>query len=120
MTNLATANASAFEKDSNIEIAAIERVLKSSFDNANASALRTEHKLIDITSDTAADFDDKAEPCFDADHHVSLIDLAGPSAAAIVEFTDCRGVSFTDLFVLHKRENKWAISQKVWDSHTYV
>lgn len=95
MVNIVTPNTSAGESVSYGEIAAIESVLKSSFG------------LLDRTT----------KPCLDQDHHVSLIDVTGPSAAAIVEFTDCSGASFSDLYVLQKHNNQWAISQKVWDSH---
>lgn len=79
------------------EIAAIETVLHSSFRGPN----------------------EPKRPCPDRDHLVAHIDVAGPAAAAIVEFTDCSGASFSDLYVLQKQGDQWAISQKVWDSHAH-
>ena len=120
MTNPATLNASAVQNDNYGEIAAIERVLKSSFGKPDTSIAKSETKYIDISSDTGVDVEDIAKPCLDLDHHVSLIDVTGPAAAAIVEFTDCSGAPFADLFVLQKRNNQWAISRKVWDSHAHA
>ncbi|WP_299959546.1 nuclear transport factor 2 family protein [uncultured Roseobacter sp.] len=60
-----------------------------------------------------------AQPCHDREHHVSSIDLVGDAAAALVEFTDCTGSSFTDLYVLQKHDKTWMIESKAWDSHAF-
>ncbi|WP_299732309.1 nuclear transport factor 2 family protein [uncultured Tateyamaria sp.] len=59
------------------------------------------------------------QPCHDRAHHVSSIDLVGDEAAALVEFTDCTGSSFTDLYVLQKHDKTWMIESKAWDSHAF-
>ncbi len=123
MTGIATQNSSAGKSVSYGEVAAIERVLKSSFGVSDGvSLLENEPKddgfYLDLNAAITGG-DSAAKPCLDQDHHVSLIDVTGPSAAAIVEFTDCSGASFSDLYVLEKRNNQWAISQKVWDSHAH-
>lgn len=50
-------------------------------------------------------------------HHIAWIDISGPAAAAKVEFINWLGFRFTDFFVLYKKEGKWKISGKVYDSH---
>ena len=117
MINFTTPHPSTVEKVSYGEIAAIEDVLKTSFEKSDMPAFTPmDDKYLDLSADIV-DLDDKTTPCFDHDHYVSLIDVTGPSAAAIVEFTDCSGALFSDMYVLEKRQNQWAISQKVWDSH---
>lgn len=59
------------------------------------------------------------QPCHDREHHVTSIDLVGNAAAALVEFTDCTGSSFTDLYVLQKHDKTWMIESKAWDSHVF-
>lgn len=59
------------------------------------------------------------QPCQDREHQVSSIDLVGNEAAALVEFTDCTGSSFTDLYVLQKHDKTWMIESKAWDSHAF-
>lgn len=51
-------------------------------------------------------------------HHIAWIDVSGPAAAAKVEFVDWQGFRFTDFFVLYKKDGKWKISGKTYDSHT--
>ena len=51
-------------------------------------------------------------------HHIAWIDVSGPAAAAKVEFINWSGVRFTDFFVLYKKDGKWQISGKVYDSHS--
>ncbi|WP_299297245.1 nuclear transport factor 2 family protein [uncultured Tateyamaria sp.] len=117
MVDIATSNASVVENSSYGEIAAIERVLKSTFGrSAPTNARPASHDVLDLG---IAEFVAIPTPCPDQNHQVSLIDVAGPSAAAIVEFTDCSGASFSDLYVLQKRNEQWAISEKVWDSHAH-
>ncbi len=123
MAGIATPNASTVERSSYGEIAAIESVLKSSFGGPDDKSMLenepTDDALYLDLSTAIAGADGVTRRCPDQDHHVSLIEVTGPSAAAIVEFTDCSGVSFSDLYVLEKRNNQWAISQKVWDSHAH-
>jgi len=123
MVGIVTPNASAGESVSYGEIAAIEHVLKASFGTSGTVSMS---KLTPANSETYLDLSSKitdvdrtAKPCLDQDHHVSLIDVAGPSAAAIVDFTDCSGATFSDMYVLEKRNDQWTISEKVWDSHAH-
>lgn len=51
-------------------------------------------------------------------HHIAWIDISGPAAAAKVEFVDWAGFRFTDFFVLYKKNGKWKISGKTYDSHS--
>ncbi|SLN62209.1 hypothetical protein ROA7450_03256 [Roseovarius albus] len=98
MASIATPNTSAGESASYAEVAAIECVLRSSFGmSEQAPALEndpTDEALYLDLSAAIAGANGTARPCPDQHHHVSLIDVTGPSAAAIVEFTDCSGVSF--------------------------
>lgn len=123
MIGFTTPNPSAGENISYGEIAAIEHVLKASFRSAGtepAPILSPEDKdvVLDLSS-TIADVERNAKPCLDQGHQVSLIDVAGPSAAAIVDFTDCSGASYSDMYLLEKRNNQWTIREKVWDSHVH-
>lgn len=123
MINTAKPNASAGKSISDREFAAIGRVLKSSFGGSEGATAFSPAPYNDAgyfdPGSAIADMDDAAKPCPDKNHHVSLIDVAGPSAAAIVEFTDCSGAAHSDLYVLQKLNSQWAISQKVWDSHAH-
>lgn len=74
------------------------------------------HDQIDVLDTTTMD---QTPNCPDLGHQVSLIDIAGDEAAAIVEFTNCAGASFTDLYVLHKQDDAWTVDSKVWDSHAF-
>ncbi|WP_299139416.1 nuclear transport factor 2 family protein [uncultured Tateyamaria sp.] len=117
MVDIVKSNASVVENGSYGEIAAIERVLKSSFGRSAPTNTRpASHEVLNFGN---AEIVAMPTPCPDQNHQVSLIDVAGPSAAAIVEFTDCSGASFSDLYVLQKRNDQWAISEKVWDSHAH-
>jgi len=57
-------------------------------------------------------------PSPDVEHYIASIDISGPSASARVEFINWSGNRFTDFFVLAKHEGKWAISGKVYNSHS--
>lgn len=72
-----------------------------------------------ISEVLASSFGEPLAPCPDQGHYVSSIDLSGDAAAAIVEFSDCSGASFTDVYVLQKHNDQWAIDSKAWDSHAY-
>lgn len=49
---------------------------------------------------------------------IVAIDFAGNAASARIEFLDWGGVRYTDFFVLYKRDGRWKISGKVYDSHS--
>lgn len=51
-------------------------------------------------------------------YYIAWIDISGPAAAAKVEFIDWAGLRFTDFFVLYKKDGKWKISGKTYDSHS--
>jgi len=57
-------------------------------------------------------------PSANVRHRIAWIDISGPAAAAKVEFIDWGGLRFTDFFVLYKKDGKWQISGKVYDSHS--
>ncbi|MEP5396787.1 MAG: nuclear transport factor 2 family protein [Hyphomicrobiales bacterium] len=59
----------------------------------------------------------KIGPSPDVQSRIVWIDIAGPAAAARVEFLNWSGLRFTDLFVLYKADGQWKISGKVYDSH---
>lgn len=51
-------------------------------------------------------------------HHIAWIDISGPAAVAKVEFINWLDFRFTDFFVLYKKDGKWKISGKVYNSHS--
>lgn len=71
-----------------------------------------------MTADEFGEAVNTGGPSEKIQHHISWIDISGPAAAAKVEFIDWNGFRFTDFFVLYKKEGKWKISSKVYDSHS--
>ncbi len=49
---------------------------------------------------------------------IASIDIAGNAAAARVEFLGWGGARYTDFFILYRRDGRWRISGKVYDSHS--
>ncbi|MEO9823519.1 MAG: nuclear transport factor 2 family protein [Paracoccaceae bacterium] len=80
----------------------------------------THRDIARINEVLTSSFGQSHTPCPDQGHYVSSIDLSGEAAAAIVEFSDCSGMSFTDVYVLQKQNDDWAIDSKAWDSHAYL
>lgn len=74
--------------------------------------------VYDLTADQFEGIVDEGGPSENVRHHIAWIDISGPAAAAKVEFYDWSGFRFTDFFVLYKKNGKWKISGKVYDSHS--
>ena len=71
-----------------------------------------------MTADEFGSAVSEGGPSENIQHHIAWIDVSGPAAAAKVEFINWSGVRFTDFFVLYKKDGKWQISGKVYDSHS--
>ncbi|MBS9464027.1 nuclear transport factor 2 family protein [Flagellimonas sp. 389] len=75
-------------------------------------------EVYNVTADQFEGIVDEGGPSENVGHHIAWIDISGPAAAAKVEFYDWGGFRFTDFFVLYKKDGKWKISGKVYDSHS--
>lgn len=71
-----------------------------------------------MTADEFGEAVSSGGPSKNVQYHIAWIDISGPAAAAKVEFIDWGGLRFTDFFVLYKKDGKWKISGKVYDSHS--
>lgn len=69
-------------------------------------------------ADAFADMVNEGGASPEVQHHIAWIDISGPAAAAKVEFVNWGGFRFTDFFVLFKKDGRWKISSKVYDSHS--
>lgn len=72
----------------------------------------------DMDADAFAGAVTSAGAAPDVQHHVAWINISGPAAAARVEFIHWGENRFTDFFVLYKKDGKWKISAKTYDSHS--
>lgn len=77
-----------------------------------------EGQVYNMTADEFGGAVSEGGPSEKVKYHIAWIDISGPAAAAKVEFYDWNGFRFTDFFVLFKKDGKWKISGKVYDSHS--
>lgn len=73
---------------------------------------------VNLDTDAFAKLIDDAGGDPNVESRIAWINYEGNAAAARIEFLNWGGARYTDFFILYKKDGKWLVSGKVYDSHS--